>query len=322
MDVVLTIDTEVYPRNENWRTEGLRGDIDRDIYGIVGGQEYGVRYQSQVLAHHGLKGTFMVEGLFASAPEVGPEPLRELVRLIQDGGHEVQLHMHPEWVPYIPGIGVPDRGYLTTSYSLAEQTELLGLALRNVRAAGARDVIAFRAGDYAANADTLRALESLGIRFDTSYNIDYVHRTCAVPHDGRLGGMYRIGGIWEVPIAAFEDYPGHYRPAQLSACSEAELTHALTRAAGLGCEKFVIVFHSFEMLANRWHPTRQPTVRKRVVDRFEGLCSFLATNRDTFRVVGFSDVSPSAESTSYHIKGNLWNTLLRNAQQAIDRVQA
>jgi hypothetical protein len=100
LNVFITVDTEVYPLLPNWRETGLAGDIARDFDGQTSKGDFGLRYQLQMLNEYGLKAVYFVEPLFASA--VGLEPLRKVVDLISKYGHEVQLHIHPEWLEHIP----------------------------------------------------------------------------------------------------------------------------------------------------------------------------------------------------------------------------
>ena len=179
LNVFLTIDTEFYPRTQDWRTNGLAQEIAVDIYGITSHGEYGLRYQLDTLNRHGLKAMFFVEALFASV--AGPDPLKEIVDTIQSSGHEVQLHIHPEWLAWMIHPPVPEmRGHYLTGYSKVEQTAIIAEGLRNLQESGARDVCAFRAGDFAVNFDTIQALETNSIAFDTSYNESYLNNACKI----------------------------------------------------------------------------------------------------------------------------------------------
>lgn len=320
LNVIITIDTEVYPRDPNWRANHLAVDIDRDIQARVGSRSVGVNYQLEVFTRYGLKAVFMVEPLFSAAPEVGLHPLAELVSNIRKVGHEVQLHLHPEWVKHVD-LGVPFKGDLISMYSGVEQEVLLRFGSDRLVAAGAQRPIAFRAGDYAANLDTLAALRKVDFRYDSSFNVAYFQRTCGLPWVEDLGSASLISGITEIPIAAFADYPKHLRPAQLCACSLQELIHALNEAETSNWDFFVIVSHSFEMTGRRWHPTKLPVIRESVVRRFEAFCRYLSENLDRFRTVGFEDlaVKPSP-SPRVGIQGNMANTFFRYIQQGIDRL--
>jgi Polysaccharide deacetylase len=323
MNFLFTIDTEVYPINPDWRSDMLARDVQRDLYGKTAHGAFGVGYQIEVFARYGIKAVFFVEGLHASCPEVGMGPLTKLVELIQSSGHEVQLHLHPEWVPLSRGLFVPDRGYLLTSYSQDEQLELIQTAAANLVKAGAQQPTAFRAGDYAANLDTLKALVRLGFRFDTSYNYPYLGSTCGITSDSILWQPASIEGLLEVPVSCYQDRPGHYRHCQLGACSLGEIAATLASAQLNAWETYVLVSHSFELINNRW-AGRPVGPRRRVVRRFENLCQRLASlaSSASVRTCGFRDLEPLSLQESAPIKGNLAHYALRNVEQAIEVIRA
>jgi hypothetical protein len=321
--IFLTIDTEAYPLVADWRETHLRADLDRDVYGVTRDGEFGLRYQLDVLRRHNLKAVFFVEPLFASVPGIGPEPLREIVGLIVNDGHDVQLHPHPEWLPHIPDIRM--KGGVINGYAPDVQKAIIKRGLANLRAAldsvGASErvsVCAFRAGDFAADAATLQAVADCGLTYDTSYNVDY----------GQLGmgklllQPQMIGGICEVPVSFFEDWPGHFRPAQFAAASYAELVRAFTCAEEAGWSAFVIVSHSFELIKNRRAGNRPLGLRRFVRSRFEKLCAFLDRNRSRFQTATFSGLaSPQAiiSVASRPISGSVLSTVRRFGEQLADR---
>src|SRR6266542_1373328 len=100
LDVFLTVDTEISSYGSRWRGSVTTEDIERDIYGVTTGGQFGLPYQIERLNAHGLKAVFFVEALFAEVS--GREPLRDIVQMVQDGGQEVQLHLHTEWLPRMP----------------------------------------------------------------------------------------------------------------------------------------------------------------------------------------------------------------------------
>jgi peptidoglycan/xylan/chitin deacetylase (PgdA/CDA1 family) len=323
--VLITIDTETYPISSDWKQDRLSADMKRDVYGQIDGHAVGLEYQLNTLSKHGLKASFMVESLFAGVPEVGEQPLRDIVRAITSAGHDVQLHPHPEWIAYVPDLKIPHRSPLNR-YPLAEQTAIIRYASLRLEEAGAPRPVAFRAGDFAANTDTLLALEDCGVRYDSSYNRPYMGDRCRLPQPRFTGHLTEYNGVQELPVAVFQDFMGHFRPAQLCACSADEMTHALISAETAGWDFFVIVSHSFEMLARRWHPSKPPVIRWNVVDRFERLCEFLATNADRFPTVRFADIDkfnslPMPDAPEVSIKGKFLNTVSRVAAQAFSRIQ-
>lgn len=320
LDVLITIDTEVHAINKDWRSDSLQRDIRRDIEGMVDDRCVGLDYELEVLARNGLKATFMVESLFSAVPEVGIDPLKDIIRRIQKDGHDIQLHLHCEWIPFCPGLSVPYRGYLQHCYSSSEQEQLICFASDQLQKCGALKPIAFRAGGYSADEGTIQALQRAGFKYDTSFNVDFPEK-CKLLMPPSFGAPYDLFGVHEIPVAAFHDYPGHFRPAQICACSVNEMMHALEQAELCGWRHFVIVCHSFEMLSGRWEGNLR--IRNEVVNRFEKLCAYLGQHRDKFRTVGFDDINalPDDHGVPPPIKGNLLNTAGRVFQQALNRLR-
>lgn len=322
LKVFLTIDTEVYPMYPDWRDSGLQKDIQRDIYGIAGLGEFGLRYQIKVLNRYGLRAVFFVESLFASSPFVGMKPLHEIVGEIQSSGHDVQLHLHPEWTAYIPALShippVP-----MADLKRDQQRDLFRVGIANLRDAGAIIPCAFRAGDYAANLDTLKAASESGITFDSSYNYCYRGSACKLAAGcGPLLQPERLADVCELPISFFEDRPSHHRHAQVCAVSFPEMRSALEKAYEKGWGTFVIVFHSFELIKNR-RSGHDPALRRIVRRRFEDLCRFLSENRTRFQTCVFQGLIPSdieVGQPADMLKGSIVRTLFRYAEQAAGRI--
>ena len=125
-----------------------------------------------------------------------------------------------------------------------------------------------------------------------------------------------------MPVSFFEDLPGRYRPAQLCACSSAELIWALEQAHAAGWKHFIIVSHSFEFLRNRRNGGNV-SPRRRVLRRFEKLCEYLDRNRDRFSTATFADLDipqPEPSGTGSMLRSNMVRTALRMGEQLLDRV--
>lgn len=290
------------------------------FYGAGATGAYGVPYQLDLLARRGLKATYFTEALFADA--IGLGPLQRLVSEIEGAGQEVQLHLHTEWLTELTHTRLPSpfRQFIR-EFGRLEQEQLIAHGVTNLRECGAGPVVAFRAGSYGANVDTLRALAANGIAFDSSHNPPYVGGACGLDFGQPLLQPRRVEGVWEFPVSVFEDYPGHLRPAQLCACSFGELATALERAWQAGWQSFVIVLHSFELVRgfNQRPPRTAPdTINLR---RFERLCAFLAENRDRFPTRHFRDLDPAllAEAPAAPVRGRLRHTLWRHVEQAVSR---
>lgn len=234
----------------------------------------GIGYQMDVLDRHGLKAVFFVDPMPAML--WGDEAVERIVEPILARGHDVQLHLHTEWLaladasPITPG----RTGRNLCDFTCEEQETLIAWAAQRLVAAGAPFPTAFRAGNYGANDDTLRALARLGIAFDTSFAPALTGGDCRIGlgRDDLLPISWK--GVREVPIAAIAARGG-LRHAQLTALSLREIKAAVRHAAVGEWPAFVLVSHSFEMM-NRDRGVANTVVKR----RFEALCKWLANEPD------------------------------------------
>jgi hypothetical protein len=282
--IYLTIDTEYsaafaegpapLSRVENFR---------RSISGEVDGGEAGIFHQMDVLERHGCQGVFFVDPLPALV--WGVQAVADVVGPIVARGHDVQLHCHTEWLA-LAGERNPlgaKTGRNMADFSFPEQVLILRLARDMLVAAGAPPPVAFRAGNYGANDDTLRALAQVGIAFDSSHPPGIERSACGI----RLGPdhrrpLRRLGAI-EVPIGCI-DVGSRLRHAQITALSLREMRDAIVHARDEGVSSFTFVSHSFELLS-RDRRRVNPIVRR----RFEGLC------REIERIPGVATATYAAD---------------------------
>lgn len=310
LDVFFTVDVEVWC--DGWQ------DIDRKfpdafrryIYGPTG--DYGLPFQLRVLSDHGLKGVCFVEPLFAG--RFGHEPLSEIVHLIEDTGHETQLHLHTEWVdeakqPVLPNI--KGKRQFLRQFDVAEQVQLLSTGIEWLQQAGAARPDAFRAGSFGFNRDTLTALAANRIFIDASYNATMMGPSSGVCDGELLDQPRRVADVLELPMSVYNDGRS-LRHVQLTACSWSELEYLLWQALECGHSAFVILSHSAELST--------PGARKvdrTVAGRFCRLCEFLGANPSSFRVRGFrgQDLPSVPALSTGRLRSPLWRTGLRIAEQ-------
>lgn len=317
LDVLITVDVEIWPTDCARHSNAARAAFDRCILGRTPAGDFGLPHQLAVLGAHRLKAVFFVEALCADA--IGRDLLDETVALIRGAGQEVQLHLHTEWLQAIGDAALPDRrGANIRDFTLDEQTALIGRGLDNLRASGADTVNAFRAGNYGADFNTLRALNRNGIAYDTSYNLCYLDAACGIATDAPLLQSTMIEGVREVPISFFEDRPGHMRHVQLGACSFAELSSLMAKAWRQRWQTFVMVSHGFELM-NRRRDRADPIM----VRRFDRLCRYLADNRDRFRTAGFHGLGAAERRPgdgAAILTSNIGATALRHVEQIARRL--
>lgn len=267
--VLITVDTEL---SALLHQRGATADANfaASIAGQLGGQAYGVDWQMDCLDRHGLKGVFFVDPMPGLV--FGPEIVTRMVSPILARGHEVQLHLHTEWLEWASRSPVGGRrGRNIGDFPLEDQVILLSWARDALVGAGVPQPVAFRAGNFGANDDTLKALAALGFAWDSSFNAHYLNSHC------RIGlGVAHVDPIWhlgiaEIPVAAIGDKAGSIRPAQVCALSSNEMRAALRHAAETSRPAFAIVTHSFEMLSrDRKRPNRA------VMRRFAAMCRTIA----------------------------------------------
>ena len=243
----------------------------------------GVSYQLEKLRRHGLKASFFVDPMPALV--YGLDPFRRIIDLIQEAGQRVQLHLHPNWA----GAHRGDRGatfgrFQLSEYSLAEQQALIGGARDLLIAAGAEPPIAFRAGNYGANDDSITALAALGFEYDSSHNGSVHPVPSAIDLPVRQIAPLAHNGLIEVPVTLIEERQGALRNFQICALSAAEMQAALDHAVDQDHAVVTIVNHGFE-LANRLG-TAPNLVHVR---RFDSLCSLLDARRDLLPTQHFAD---------------------------------
>ncbi len=228
----------------------------------------------------------------------------------------MQLHIHTEWLAWAKASPVEGRkGRNIGEFSLADQVTLLGLAKSLLEQAGAPPITAFRAGNFGANDDTLRALAAVGIDWDSSVNPAYLGSECRISAEHGQIGAKRLHGVAELPVSGIVDRPGGFRPAQICAMSAAEMRAGLRHAVRNDHEAFVVVTHSFEMLSrDRARPNGA------VIRRFEQLCRE-AARMPGVQGAGFRDLPPTLadapERRLDRVAPNRLRTGLRMAAQAV-----
>jgi len=317
MRVVLTFDVEVWCNG--WRSldDDFPRAFGRYVYGRSKAGDYALPHTLRILRRHGLKAVFFVEPLFAA--RFGTQYLDEVVALIADAGHEVQMHLHPEWTDEIkppPLPDIPGKRQHLCYYSLEEQTHLIAFGKSMLTRALGEAPSAFRAGSFAANRDTYLALAGNGIWQDSS--IDPTH-SCSVADMREFWNVWANGvihGVEAYPLSVFRDGMGRLRHAQIGACSVAELAQAMRTAQKLGWSHFVVLSHNFEMLKpNSEEPDRI------AAHRFAQFCAFLARNREIFEVGSFGDFSGVPRSTTEVVPHvGFTATGRRYAEQALRRL--
>lgn len=311
---LITIDTELSALFHQ-RGVCLADNFSSSINGECGAGRYGIGWQMARMEAHGLKGVFFVDPLPSLV--YGEGWLADAIGPILARGHEVQLHIHTEWLAWAKETPVEGRqGQNLADFSLEDQKTLLGLAIDLLMRAGAPKPIAFRAGNYGADDNSLRALAALGLGWDSSVNAPYLGGACriALPAD-QVEAVERCG-IVEIPVAGLSEAGNRVRPAQICALSAREMRSALRHAADHQHKAFVIVTHSFEMLSRD-----RRRANHAVIARFEAMCDAIMADPRLVSA-GFHDLDAAALTSNMaqqpaRLGPNRLRSLARMAEQAV-----
>ena len=264
--LLITVDTES-------TMAGLRPlDPDVMVYGRLDGGTYGIERIMDCCEARGFRATFFVSTL--EALHHGEAHVARMCAACLDRGHDVQLHVHPNWWK-----ANFERKRLT-DYPFDEQLEVIAEAIAAYRRACGTNPIAHRAGGLLANATTFRVLQHFGIPIDASVAPGY--------HAYRLGAPppnvpRRLRGITEVPVTRFAQFRlGPWAPGRtfdVNADSLAELRFVVDRAAAEGVTAVSLLLHSFSFVGRNQDSTRFRPLHP-VVRRFERFLDHVASRGD------------------------------------------
>ncbi|MEM7666092.1 MAG: hypothetical protein AAF250_09585 [Pseudomonadota bacterium] len=293
--VYITIDTEY----SSGLVKGL-GPADRaenyarSIACLTPDGPAGITHKLRLLAETDQKAVFFVDPMPALV--WGVAAIEDIVAPIIEAGQAVQLHCHTEWLE-IAGAANPlpsaRTGQNLFDFPFDEQCELLALARDFLVAAGAPAPVAFRAGNYGANDDTLRALAEIGLTYDSSHCPALTNGPSRISlgPDDRDPLLHE--GIIEVPVGSIGTLGGGQRHAQITALTLAEMIAAIRHARDNQRGSFTLVSHSFELI-NR----RKLAVNKIVRRRFDRLCRSLR-DMEGVETGNYRDNPPSVSTASH-----------------------
>lgn len=308
--VLLTIDTEY--SSGAYRSGRARDEDDNYAFAIDcahPGGHVGIHHQMKIMENAGIRGTFFVDPMPALV--WGQASIDRIVQPILEGGHDVQAHCHTEWLAFAPDNGLSDlTGQHIKDFPLADQRRILAFGLATLEAAGAERPIAFRAGNYGANDDTLRALAALGVAVDSSFPAG-LRGDCAI--DAPFGDCRPISlhGVLEVPIAAIGARADALRHVQVTSLSAREMRAAISLAIANAWPAFVIVSHSFELF------DRKRGKPNRIVERrFRQICKTLAAMPGADTMSGFASVN---DASQYEYRGEYLAVLPEHRGRTLER---
>ena len=318
--VVISVDTET--------SSGCSGrscnpvPMEERIYGRRSEGDYGVPLIMDLLEKHGMKGVFFVNStLDAYYPE---DAIREMVQSIVKRGHDVQLHLHPEFRCFKfcneddlkCRSACVNRENRLAGNTVSQQRALIEEGLDNLeRWAGYRPV-SFRAGSFRADENTLEALRQAGVLMDSSLGgPDHPLARLRPPNRAT-----EERGLVELPVFHFTSlklggYTQHRR-FDLESNSFAEMKAVLEQAIRHGSGTVMTILHSFSFCR-----PEGGCPNRRAIEDFDRLLGWLATTPGV-RVVTIPEwldeyhTEPAALAGSGYVpQTGYWLTLWRSWQR-------
>jgi peptidoglycan/xylan/chitin deacetylase (PgdA/CDA1 family) len=158
------------------------------------------------LLRFGYRATFFVD--LCEVLTWGENFMREVCDRIRDAGQDVQLHAHPH---HVSG---DHKRWLLSEYTRKEQARILDYVIEQYRKFLGTQPLAFRAGGFGANRDTLELLAERGVAIDCSLMQGWrgCHLTAPM-----AGAPFVLHGIREIPLTptTLLGFPG--RPLRTAA---------------------------------------------------------------------------------------------------------
>ncbi len=281
------------------------------IWGELKGKFYGIPLIMDILEKFGLKGNFFVETF--SSLYFGIQELKDICDFIIKRGHDVLLHIHPNYQTFRRKdwkMNVQNRKIFSdalTDYTLEEQKVIIREGKEILNKCDV-DPVAFRAGSFNANLNTLKALNENTISFDFSYNVSFLDKGCFLGSLGKRNDAFKTNGLIEIPVTNCLQIK-KLRHFDVCALSFLEMKYLLNEFKLKGLSTITFVIHSFSFLKNKDVQYERVTPNKIVIDRFKRLCNYLKENKAFFETSLIKDSKNSLtfESLNYDLK----NTFLK-----------
>jgi hypothetical protein len=285
LNVLITIDTE-HSIGGAFKDPRLKPvGNDKRVYGRINGKEYGIPLIMDIAEANGLTLTFFVEVL--NKFYFGEDETRQVCAYILQRGHDVQLHLHPNFLNFKEKdpwrCKYQDNMH---AYSRDEQVAILSLGKDILSSYTGRNPVAFRAGNYGADSNTLLALAETGFLMDSSYNRAF-HRAGRINLAENFNDIGKVGDIYEVPVTNFiqKGFLGgkRFRPLDINGVDFEEIRHVLEQSQHSRMPAATIVIHSFSFIRAHDPQYKTCSLRHNVIKRYSKICSYLQQNNDRFQ---------------------------------------
>lgn len=276
---------------------GRPNKLSDRIYGHIGVEYWGIPKIMELCKKYNVGATFFVD--VYEYKYYGEEAFKKIATEIKENGFDVQLHAHPHWY------------YGNTrdnmwQYSLKQQTEIIREGKRLLYDWTGINPVAFRAGGYAADENTLLALEANDIYIDSSlvYGNALSKLNLLIPPLSKNKPSL-INKIYEVPVTVFKELGfGKYerlRSFDIEADTLRELKYVVEQAKDHHLPTLVLMMHSHSFV--KWNADRtRHWGNPEELRRFEEFLQYVSSDKSIVPVT-FSEFNALIQK-GYKLEGN------------------
>jgi len=224
------------------RTAIITADIElsnfpgeQGLWGRIGAESWGLPRLLDELRDLGVPATMFVDVYGAASTARAAQ--EQACLLIKEYGQDLQLHTHP-------GLAFDPKREQLRDYSFDEQLQIVAFGRDRIRQWTGVEASVHRAGDWAANADTLRALHELD--FAADFSASAWSRSCGIPGAAHMGnGWQLIEGMLCAAGTCYRDrLTGRVRRMDLGGVSMAEIRDCIRGAI----DPLILTPHSFSLM--------------------------------------------------------------------------
>ena len=145
--------------------------FERLVWGCFNGGEYGIRRISRILKQYNIKGNFLID--FSACLLYGDKAVKESVDFLLSEGHEVHVHLHPEWCVRKWGLKSEEWASRPVGMDVFDDSlshSMLHFAAFKYRLLVGKAPVLFRAGAFRFNASTIEVARNLGYKACSNFN--------------------------------------------------------------------------------------------------------------------------------------------------------
>lgn len=222
-------------------TEDSYFDVPRLITGEGLPGEPGLFKILDITEKYGFRGNIFLD--VYSHPDFKPGVLEGIAKAIYDRKHTVELHSHPT-----KHLDFYKQNIFF--YSLGDQIKILDYGKMLIHQWIGEYPLAYRGGSYAFNENTLSALDSIGIKIDSTRF--YNHKNNMLQENFTVNRVSRFRNIVEVPVTYVKILKtnGDYVDSKfdIDALSINELIRVIQIAKSSGLRTLTLFLHSFSFI--------------------------------------------------------------------------